>query len=185
MNTPVIAQAMSSILQGYGQYQSGQAQGSALRYNAEVAELDAKARREQASYEAQMIRKQGQRIIGAQRNAFASSGFATTSGTPLSVVASTARKAEADARLRQYRGNVESSQLQNQAALMRAKASSVESAGKSAMFGTILTGLGQAYASGEELGIWKKDTSSSTRRVGGPVIHDPLYDDHGWSLISP
>ena len=171
----VVTQAMSSMLQGYGQYMGAQAEGEALRFNATVADMNANAVREKASYEAQMIRKQGAKIISQQRAGYASAGFATTSGTPLAVIASTARKSEMDALLRKYGGDVEAAGLNNQAALLRTKASSVESAGKTAMFGTILTGLGQAYATGEELDIWKKKpliptwqpTSFGGRDMGG------------------
>lgn len=152
----VITQAMSTMLQGYGSYMGAQAEGEALRFNAKVNELNAQAVREKASYEAQMIRKQGARVMSAQKAGYASSGFATTSGTPLAVVAATARRSEMDALLRKYGGDVEAAGFTNQAALLRAKADSVESAGKTALWGTILTGAGQAYATGSELDIWKK-----------------------------
>jgi regulator of protease activity HflC (stomatin/prohibitin superfamily) len=177
-------------MQGYGQYQAGQAQGEALRYNAAVAESEAESVREKASYEAQMIRKQGQRIIGAQRAGYGSSGFATTTGTPLSVVTATARRAEADAAMRMYSGNVDSTQLQNQATLMRAKAESAESAGKFGMWGSILTGLGQAYMTGNELGLFdkketkSKKTTTASSSSGNDYGYDWQTSKSNWSLIT-
>jgi hypothetical protein len=112
-------------------------------YNAEVAEneavLLARAKRDQE----EGLRKQSDRLEGAQRAAISKSGV-QIKGSALQTLADTYFNTEMDAAMIQYAGDVEQVQKQSEAALTRAEGGARASSLKYAAYGSLLTGAQQA-----------------------------------------
>lgn len=125
---------------GVGAYQSmsnASAQSDAAKYNAQVAENNAKQAQMEADAEAQKIRSRNRRIIASQKAQFAASGVQIT-GTVTDVMVDSATQGELDAMSAEYAGEVRSKALQSQAELDRKAASNASKAG---IFGTAGYGL--------------------------------------------
>jgi hypothetical protein len=88
--------AGGAIQQGAAAAQQAKLQQDILEQNAKLAERQAKAEREAAEDAAQVFEKEGKRITGAQRVAFARGGVLATEGTPLLVLAETVQDLEED-----------------------------------------------------------------------------------------
>lgn len=193
----VALQAVSSIAQGVAQYRAAEAQSeaakaqaAALEYNADVSAKEAEAVRQRFSYEAALIRQAGARMLSEQRAAYASRGYATTTGTPLHMVAETARKIETDKMMKLYQGDVEARKQYSAAALEKTKAQSLRSTagyytdvGRTGSLLTMTTGLGQAYMTGIDLGLFENPFKSEVKnkeqdKRGGVVITPtfPVYE---------
>jgi len=193
----VAMQATSAVAQGIAQYKAGQAQASAARsqaemlgYNAQVSAKQAEAIRQRGSYEAALIRQAGKRLLAQQRAAYASAGYATSTGTPLAMVAETAKKLEIDRMLKMGEYDVEANKQFSVAAQERVKAASLRGAagyyeGMGLWGGTTtaLTGLGQAYMSGIELGLFKNPYKQKpTTQVGASTATSIPYNTQGTLL---
>ncbi len=199
----VASQAVSSIAQGMAQYRAAEAQAesvkaqaAALEYNAEVSAKEAEAVRQRFSYEAALIRQAGKRLLSEQRAAYASRGYATATGTPLHTVAETARRIETDRLMKLYQGDVEAEKQYSAAALEKTKAQSLRSTagyyryvGRTGGLLTTATGLGQAYVTGIDLGLFENPFKSADKKKDqdkrkGVVITPtfPVYEPP--SLIS-
>lgn len=108
-----------------GQRQAGKAaevQGvseAALRkYNAQLAEREAREAQEAAAYEETRFRKGGERLKATQRTRYAKAGV-TFEGTPSDVMEETASELERDALMIRRGGQVGAQRLTAEAALQR------------------------------------------------------------------
>ncbi len=144
---PLVALGVSLLgtgLSAYGQYQSGQAQKEAYKYNAKVAEGEAVTARTAAAREEEVHREKLQRMLGTQKALYGAAGVDITSGSPLLTMMSTASEGEEEARYIKYGGEVEATRLLNEAKTSQFYA---KQATKTAGFGstsTFFTGLGSA-----------------------------------------
>ncbi len=117
------AAAVASAAVGtYAAIQQSEQQAAVARANARNLQAMARAREEQASYEEAQFRVKGERIASAQTAAFASSGYETTSGSPLMQELETARNKEQEALNIRRGGEVVASEARFQAGLRRAQA---------------------------------------------------------------
>lgn len=86
------------LFSGWSQYQAGQ-------FNAEVAQRNSQLQSQQAADEAAMQSERAYETLGAARAAYGASGV-TTEGSPLAVLAHSARRAELDKQNIIYKGRV-------------------------------------------------------------------------------
>lgn len=116
------------------------------QYNSKVAENNAQAERQRASYEANLQRENVRRVIGAQRAAGASSGLDITSGTPVAVLGDTAKAGEMDVLARLYAGESAGVAYENDARRMRAEGKAAKTAGFINAGTNLLSGFGKMAA---------------------------------------
>ncbi len=140
--------AAGAIQQGAAAAQQAKLQQEILEQNALLAERRAKAERDAATDAARVFEKEGKRISGAQRAAFARGGVLATEGTPLLVLAETVRNLEEDRLniLREgfLRGGFRESEafgLRFQGAAARARGEAAEKGSFLAAGGSLLTGF--------------------------------------------
>lgn len=149
----------STIMGAAGQMQQAQATAAADRYNAQIADMNARLaeRRardaiERGAKEEQRKRMEVAKITGAQKAAMAANGVDLTFGSPLDVIVDTAVLGELDAltiRSNAYREaydhRVDAANRRAGAQLHRMEARSASTGGYLQAAGTILGGVGKAY----------------------------------------
>lgn len=114
------AQVLSGVVGAKGANQAARAATQVAEYNAQVAENEAiLLQREKTAQEAS-VRRQSERLIGAQRVAVAKSGI-QMSGSALQALADTYFNREKDAARIQYASSIEQVQKQAEADMMRAE----------------------------------------------------------------
>jgi len=143
---PYVIAAVGVGMSAYGQYQSGQAQEKAYKFNAAIAEQDAAAERKKADYEEGQARLRLRQLIGTQRTLYAKAGVDLASGSPLMVLADTAARGEEDLEMIKYGGDVSVARQRNQASLQLFYGKQSRTAGTIGAFGTAAAGFSQAYA---------------------------------------
>lgn len=134
--------AIGTAVSAIGSIASGVQQQKVANYNAEVAENNAVAERQRASYEADMIRDDRKRVIGAQRASGAAAGLDISTGTPVAVLGDTYAQSEMDVLARLYGGESAATAYQNDAKRFRAEGKAAKTAGIIGAGSTLLTGLG-------------------------------------------
>lgn len=142
----IIAAIAGVAAAGIGAYNSiatASAQSDASKYNAKVADNNAKQAEMEASAEAQKIRDRNRRMIAAQKAQYAASGV-TIDGTVKDVIIDSSVQGELDALGAEYSGEVRSKALKSQSELDRAAA---KNATRSGIFGAAGYGV-SAVSSG-------------------------------------
>jgi hypothetical protein len=119
---------------------STQQQAKAAKYNAALAEQDAKQAQEAAAYQEAQHRRNTYRALSAQRAAYAKAGVEINDGSPLEIAADTAREAEMDALAIRYSGSIQAARANAEAGLQRFQARSVQTGGYISAGGTLLGG---------------------------------------------
>lgn len=149
----------STLLGAAGQIQQAQASASASKYNAQVADMNAKISERRAkdaiqrgAVEEQKKRQQVQQVLGKQQAAMAANGVDITFGSPLDTLVDTSVLGELDAltiRTNTYREayeyRVDAANKRSSATLDRMNAKAATTGGYLAAAGTILGGAGKAY----------------------------------------
>lgn len=130
----------------YAQYQQGQAQSQALKYNAKVADNQAIAAQQQAQYIADQQRDQTRRVLARQRALYGTAGVDVGVGSPLMVLADSAREGELNAQATLASGTARAQGFQAQAQLDRYMAGQAQTAGNIGAGVSLLSGLGSAGA---------------------------------------
>lgn len=150
----------STVMGAAGAIQQGKAANASAKYNAQVADMNAKISERQArdavergAIEEQQQRMKTSQIIGKQKAAMAANGVDLKFGSPLDTLVDTATMGELDAltiRANTYREERDIRQQglnsQSQAGLLRAEGAAAKSAGFMNAFGTILGGGSKAYS---------------------------------------
>ncbi len=113
-----------------------------------IADQNAIIAKNQAVTEEFRIRRGAEKLKGKQRVAFAASGVDIGTGSPLLVLADTARQAEIDAMTVRTRGAIEEAGFKEQAVTKRYSGKQAYKAGKTGAFATILSGAGRALSTG-------------------------------------
>lgn len=142
-----VVAAAGAATSAYGSYAAGQAQKSAAKFNAEVANNNATMAVQQANADATKIRDRNRRLAGTQRAALAKSGV-NLSGSGEDVMYDSAIQGELDALTTIYKGHVEGVNYHSQASLDTFQGNSAYSAGLFSAGGSLLSGAGsmaQAY----------------------------------------
>ncbi len=135
---------LGTLTSAGGQYYQGQAEQGAYDYNADVMEQEADAEEVSARQEAELKREEIQTLISNQRVAYGVAGVALSEGSPLVVLAETAKEGEKEALTIRYGGSVKATSLRNRANLQRYYGGVAEKTGKTKATGTLLSGLGSA-----------------------------------------
>jgi len=152
--------AISSVIAGFGQYQSGQATRSAYDYNADITLQNMRDQVEANTQQYAVLR-------GRQAATYAASGVDIASGSPLLIMAATAAQGAREAKRIEEAGTEE-------AALQRYY-------GKIAAFGGTMGGIG-TFLQGitkSSLGYWQatsklpKPTNQSSGGGGNVPTFDP------------
>lgn len=145
----------STVLGAVGAISSANAQASAARYNAEVAERDAvvadqnrKLALDQSRIDAEDKRRENRRVMASIRTQYGASGL-SLAGSPLDVLEDTAVEQELDAQRIEFEGRARGREgalqmlgLQEEATLSRMEASSARRSGYMNAIGTGLSGAG-------------------------------------------
>lgn len=149
----------STLLGAAGQMQQAQASASASKYNAQVADMNARLseRRakdaiERGALEEQKKRQQVQQVLGKQQAAMAANGVDVSFGSPLDTIVDSSVLGELDAltiRSNTYREayeyRVDAANKRSSATLNRMNADAATTGGYLGAAGTILGGAGKAY----------------------------------------
>lgn len=158
---PVTAMMIgSTVLGAAGSVQQGNAANASAKYNAQVADMNAKLSERQArdtvargAIDEQQQRMKTAQIVGQQKAAMAANGVDLKFGSPLDALVDTATMGELDAltiRTNTYREERDIRQqglnAQGQAAMMRAEGAAAKSGGFLNAFGTVLGGGASAYS---------------------------------------
>lgn len=176
---PLVLSLASTAFSAYGQYQAGQAESDAAKYQAKVAKNnailagraaeDATAR---GAIEESRQRAIGRRTLGSQRTAFAANGIDLASETVGDIAASQGGLNELDAltiranAAREAAGfRQEGANYRAQAGLLKSQAANARYAGNLAAAGTVLSGASDVATKWYSFG--GTAPTSGTRRVGG------------------
>lgn len=149
----IIAAVATVAAAGVGAYaasESAASQSDAANFNKRVALNQATAADNQAKLDEETHRRQTKALEASQRAALGTTGV-TDEGSPLLVMADTAREAERGAQLIRYGGSLATAGYQSQAGLQGAYASSYRRAGQIGAGVSLLSGVaslarGQAYS---------------------------------------
>ena len=123
--------------------QQGQAQAAQARYQAQVAENNARVVRLQSEQAAQAQNRQNAMRAGAQRAAFAASGVDPNQGSALTVQEDSAEQGALESANIAYRGLLQGMGLDSEAQLARTRARNAEQAGMMGAIGAGVSGIGQ------------------------------------------
>lgn len=135
----IIGAAVSAV----GAVQQGIAASNASKYNAKIAEQNAKVIREQTSEQMRMRRVQARKETGAAVAAYGASGV-SLQGSPLDAIEESIFNAEMDVFNIQYQGRLDEISQLNQAKLYRYQAKSERIGGFMTGAATLATGLGKS-----------------------------------------
>ena len=132
-------------IQTYAAYEQAQTQEKFFKYNAKVAENQAMGERMRAKVAADQQRELHRRVIANQRALYGSTGVESASGSPLLVIADSAKQAELDALIIQAGGEARAIGFQAQAGLDRFQGRNAGAAGYANAGSTLLSGAAGAY----------------------------------------
>lgn len=135
---PVLT-AVGSAVSAVGSYQAGQEQAAADKYNSQVATVKSQQDTLDAQATAAQQAQQTKQQVAEQASAFAAGGV-DMSGTPLSVMLSTATQGELQRQLTLWQGGTQATADKQQAALDTASGAAAASAGTTKAGSTLLTG---------------------------------------------
>lgn len=147
------AAAVGTAVQAYGQYQAGQDAKKAADYNAQIMERNKQVALEKANFEAEAEASRLRRLIGSQRAAAAASGMGR-SGTVLDLQEDSTIQGTMEQLAILYGGQLQAENFQNEANMSRFQGQAAARQGKTAAFGTILTGSAQTAYMGYDMGVW-------------------------------
>jgi hypothetical protein len=149
------ATAMSAI----GGIAQGQQAKSAHNYNAQIAERNAVAARQQASADAAAQQRHARQVLGAARANYGASGV-TLEGSPLDVLEMSAANAELDRQNILYKGSLRAMGYESDADMERMQGRSAQAAGYTRAASSVLTGTYKHYA-------YKSGTPGRTIAIDG------------------
>ena len=145
------SQAVGSIVSFKGAKAAARSARQVAEYNAQVAEneaiLLARAKRDEEA----SLRKQGERLVAAQRTATAASGI-QMSGSPLQALASSYYGIETDAAKIRYAGDIEQVQKASEATLARVQGYARSQALKTQAYASLLGDVASTYSTYKAIG---------------------------------
>jgi hypothetical protein len=149
---PLVLTAVGTGVAAVGAVRSAQAQSNAANYNAQVAQQNAVATRAQGDAAAQLQARESQRQQGSAVALYGAAGVDASAGSPSDVLADSAREATLQQSTTRFNYNMRALGFTDQAALDAAQAKNSMSAGWLNMTSDILTGAGQFYKQGHDMG---------------------------------
>jgi hypothetical protein len=129
----------------YAAYSAAQDRTKANQYLSKVAANEALARQYQAQVAERQERRRAHLILSSQQAAFGASGLDPNAGSPLLVMADSARQAELDALNIRWSGKLASGSADAESALRRFEAGSESRAGYLRAGSSLLSGGSSAY----------------------------------------
>lgn len=141
----LVATVASAATSAYASYASGQAQKKAANTQQKIADNNAMAQRQQASYDSQRIRERNQRLRGAQVAAISKSGQ-TLGGSAADVIDDSDIQGELEAMNTLYKGDVTAGESVAEGHLAKMRGDSAAFQGTLAAGGSILSGTGQGLS---------------------------------------
>jgi len=163
-----ISTAITAVMGAATQVMQSRAQQKAYERSAKANELEAEYARKKAAWEAERIRKAGERLRSRQRAALASQGIDPNSGSSLYLLADTAGEIELDALLAEYEGSLEAWRFGIKADEDRAAGRFARYAGYSSAANKIITGASKFD--------WKALNSSGGSTSSGMASYNKSLD---------
>ena len=150
MAAAAVITIIAAGVQAYGQYKQSQQQAAVYKYNAQVAQNNAASSRNAAAIDMYQIREKNKRVLATQRARYAKANLQLSMGSPLEIMAASARQGELDAQVARYRGELGAAGYEAQASLLISQAKSIRQAGVISATSSLLSGAAGAasiYAS--------------------------------------
>lgn len=144
-------QLFGSAKSAQQQQAAGETSQQIGEFNAQIAEQNAALARSQAAVEEARVRKSAEAFKGKQKAAFTASGVDPGTGSPLLVLADTAREAEIEALNVRRRGEIQATGFEQEAVGERFTGAQAVKAGSTGAKATILSGAGRSLATGFKL----------------------------------
>lgn len=174
-----------SLASAYGQYQQGREQEANLKTQARIASRNAQLQRTQAATARQQAgaqeeaqRRDARRFLGTQRAAIGQAGIGT-GGTVADLLEDSAVQSELDALNIRYGGELQASELFNQAGMsdaeaqiLRANAKAAKRAGTIGAATSLLSAGSQAYGSGLLKGF---GGGTNNQGQSSALLNNPAY----------
>ena len=140
----VAVTVIGGAITAYSQHEAGKAAEATGKYNAKLAENEAKAKEQQAHVESMQMQKQKERLQASQRAGFAKGGAVITEGTPLLLMAEQAGAAELDILNNQRNRAMEVVSLKSEASMSRYQGKQAARAANIQAGATVLSTAGKA-----------------------------------------
>jgi hypothetical protein len=137
---------ITSLIQGAGQMSEAKSQSAYARYNAQVAEDQARMVAQARDFEIAMINRRKQKMLSRQTALFAKAGV-RFSGTVIETIAGTATEYALDIASERYNSAVQIAALPSAAYLMRRTASDLTQGGRYSALMTVGSGVANAAMS--------------------------------------
>lgn len=134
-------------MKAYGDYSAGQARGNLADMNAKIASEQARSEMASGSYNANLVRQKGAKVMGQQVAAIGANNLQQT-GTNATVVADTARATEMDALMTQNNALRRAWGFEVQGASDTYQGKLARAAGLMSGIGDIVSGGTSMYAAG-------------------------------------
>lgn len=141
---PLILTVASTAFSVYGAIQSANAEASAAKYNAKVADQNANIARQQAAADEDRQRRIAAKTMGGIRANYGASGV-TLEGSPLDVIEESAANAKLDELNIRYNGELQAMGFQNTANLDRSRAANAKTSGYLTAGSALLVGGSKSY----------------------------------------
>lgn len=142
---PMVLMVASTAMGAIGAVRQAQAQAGAMRYNAQIAEQNAQIANAQGAAAAEAQQREAQRRIGSAIASYGASGVDVGTGSPVDVLADSARQSALDNLTVKYNYKLRAQGYLNQAELDRTGASNAVQAGYMNATSALLRGGAQAY----------------------------------------
>lgn len=139
---------MSFLIKAGGTLYEGQANAAAANYNAGINEFNADATRQQGVAAVDALSRDQARKIGAMVAAYGASGVQSDSGSPMDVLADSARMAELDRLTMKYNYDLKAQGYAMQAELDRMQAKAAKTSSYFKATGQIMDGASSAMGGG-------------------------------------
>ena len=137
-----------TALSAYGQYQSGQAEHDAARYNAIVKEREAQAIEAKSKIESQRQAEEASRRQSSLTAAMGASGAVTTTGAPLAVLGEQAKQDDLENLMIGYNYSVDAQRARNEGAQLQYAGDVARYSSRIGMTTTLLKGFGSSMSMG-------------------------------------
>jgi len=152
----IASTVVGGVFSAIGQQRQAEAQANAANYNAAVARNAALFAQQQGEVNAQAADRRTAAMIGRQRAAYAAGGLDVNSGSPLDIQADTAQFGRLNSLTIRNNAARQAYGYQANAKLDAASASNYESAGNTAMIGSLIgagTSVGDKWSSYAQAGV--------------------------------
>ncbi len=141
------------IASAVGQFQATKAQAAGKKFEAQVAERNAKVARSQAQIDAEDARRDVRRRLATIRAAYGSKGF-SLSGSPLDILEDQAAEGELSAQREAHAGELIAIGQTDKARAARVEAKALRSSALPGLIGGLAGTAGRTAIAGFDLGVF-------------------------------